>query len=135
MNDFLAHLVGQVDRLGGVGQVTLIRKDIGRGGDVADDARRTLIGAEILRRDGVECRSELGRGTVDVARGEADPRVHEGEIGMERRGLLEPIHLAQRAGVVPRRHIRVHHRRMRAQRGRLRRHPAPRRRQRLGSRT
>ena len=47
--DHLApHLVGEVERLGGVGQVALVGEDVGRGGDVVDHRRRALVGPEVL---------------------------------------------------------------------------------------
>ena len=96
LDHLAAHLVGQVDGLGGAGQVALIGEHVGRGGDVAHHRGRALVGAEVLRRHRVERGAELLGGAVHLARGEADPRLHERQLRVHRRGLPEAVHLGQR---------------------------------------
>jgi hypothetical protein len=118
-------LIGQVEGLCRVAEVALIGEDVRRRGDVHDHRRRALVWPEVLGRHAVQRAPELGRGAVHVARREADARLHERQLGMHRRGVAESGDLAQGCVVIARCEVRVHHRPVRAQRGRLAGDPAP----------
>src|SRR4051812_18494977 len=60
-DDFPPDLVSQIQCLGRVGQVSLISKNVSRGSNIADDSRRSLVGAEILGGHGVQRGAELCR--------------------------------------------------------------------------
>ena len=131
--DLTAHLVGEVDRLGRAGQVALIGEHVRGRGDVAHHGRRPLVGPEVLRRDGIERGAKLFGRAVHLSRREADPRLHERELGVYRRRLAKAIDLGQGGAVVPRGDVGIHHGAVRAERRRLGADPVPGGRQRLGA--
>src|SRR6478736_4510376 len=98
--DLAADLIGQIERLCGMSEISLVRKDVGRGGNVAHHNWSSFVGLEVLGCNGVQCRPQLGGGTLDVPRGEAHTSLDKRRLRMERCRSLEPLQLREGTTIV-----------------------------------